>query len=191
MFETPLFSSETIELTAIDLEKDCVIESRWTHDMKYAGRRWASGIAKPAATFELKKDWEERIKTANEKKLSFNFAIRKRNEPESLLGFLIVHWIEWKNQIAYFSLLFENDEIEVQSGDEALYLLKQLAMDEWNIHYLMTVIPSYADTSISVLMKHGFQQDIIRRQACFYNGKYWDSITLGLINKDGIVGEAV
>lgn len=64
-------------------------------------------------------------------------------------------------------------------------------MDEWNIHYLNTVIPSYADTSISLLMKHGFHQDIIRRQACFFNGKYWDSITLGLIIKDGIVGEAV
>lgn len=67
MFETPLFSSETIELTVIEIEKDSATESRWTHDLKYAGRRWASGIAKPAATFELKKDWEERIKTANEK----------------------------------------------------------------------------------------------------------------------------
>ena len=62
IFQTPLFYSEKIEFTPIDLENDSAIESSWTHDLRYAQRRLGHGQTKPAAAFELKTDWEARIK---------------------------------------------------------------------------------------------------------------------------------
>ena len=191
MLNTPLFYTEKIELTPIDLEKDCEVESEWTRDLRYAYRRRGNGIAKPYAAFEVKSDWEKRIQKSNENKLCFSYAIRNRVKQPELIGFFLIGFIEWKNQLANFKIIFKDESTEINFLDDAILLMKHLMVDELNIHYSFTEIPAFAEFNINTLIKHGFKRDVTRRNAAFFDGKYWDQITLGFLSHQNYGGEGL
>ena len=129
MFNLQLFEGKTIFLTAVDAEKDAVIESGWTHQIYYA---WEVRERNPRTmnVKEVTKRMKDIQKEAEETKSKFYFAIRLK-EGNELLGFLLFPWIQWSNNSGAIRLFLGDSHLYATFGKEALCLgLVYAFMDE-------------------------------------------------------------
>jgi len=180
MLEQTLFDGDLIRLGPIDHEKDPEIESRWTHDSSFM-RLMYLDAARPRSVFEIKKQYEELEKKADENRDPFPFRIRAK-EDDRLVGLAEFHWIQWSNGAAGIRLgIGAAEDRRRGCGREALALLLRFAFSELNLYRLTALIPEYNSAALNLFRGAGFTPEINRRQAIQRDGRGWDLYYYGLL----------
>ncbi len=79
-------------------------------------------------------------------------------------------------------LIGEKDCWEKGYATEAIKLIVEYAFNKLNLHKITAGCYSPNKGSINAFKKAGFLQEGIRRQHCYFKGKYVDDVILGFIN---------
>ncbi len=181
--DTQLFEGKLIRLAPIDPERDAEIESKWMHNAEFARLVYAEPM-RPLSANVIKKKMEEANKDGQYPPSEFRFAIRTQGD-DRLIGFVRFLHIDWTNSGARFLLgiVDENDRSKGY-GTEAMQLALNYAFLEMNLHRLSTNVLECNDRALAFLHKHGFVDEVCRRQAVYRDGKYLDWIMLGLLRDE-------
>jgi len=181
--QTQLFEGALIRLAPIDHEKDAEVEARWTNDPHYL-HALESKPAQPVSPAQMKKKYEAIEKQLEESKNSFYFTIRSR-EDNRLLGFVRLEWIEWTHGTGNLKMgIGDAGERGKGYGSEALRLLLRYAFDELNLYRLSAMLGGDNPAGLRFFERHGFMQEVRRREALQRGGKFYDVVHLGLLAEE-------
>ena len=181
--QTQLFEGTTVRLAQYDHEKDPPIVSGWTHDISYL-RGFQLGAVRPLSAAAVKKQFEQVDKDLDGKRGLFHFALRLRLD-DRLLGVAEIHSVEWNIGNAFLRLGVGDPADRRQGyGGQALALLLRYAFHEINLFRVTATIPEYNQAGLALVQKHGFVEEVRRRQALRRDGRTWDLLMLGLLREE-------
>ena len=181
--QNQLFEGQDIRFGPIDHEKDPEIEARWTHDSDFM-RMMDVGPARPLSAAIVKKQYEKLEKQMEEEKNLYYFAIRAR-EDDHLIGRAVVQWIEWANAQGFIRLGIGSAGDRGRGyGSQALKMLLRFAFAELNLFRVSAIVPEYNTAAIRLLEKHGFVEEVRRRQSLERDGRRWDLLVFGLLSDE-------
>ena len=181
--QTPLFETQDVRLGPIDHEKDPEVESRWTHDSKFMRLMELKPVV-PLSPDVIKKKYDEIEKEEDEKRNSFYFTIRTR-EDDRLIGKAVFDWVDWANGNAYFQIGIGSGQHRGRGyGEQALSLLLRFAFAELNMFRVSCVIPEYCEAAIGLVRKFGFMEEVRRRKAILRDDRAWDLLAFGLLQSE-------
>lgn len=112
------------------------------------------------------------------------FSIR-RNEDNELLGCCGFVYINWVHRHADLSLYIGWEDAYIDDegyAEESCRLLLDYGFKELCLNKVWTEIYEFDDKKKTLYDKFGFHQDGLLRQNYWYNGKWWDSRILSLLN---------
>lgn len=190
----PLFDAQDIYLDAIDYEKDAPVESKWTHELEYL-RMLGPDLARPLSAAQIKKKYEAIEKDAEEHHNLYYFQVRHQPRPAGeaqdnsdagrLLGFCKLYWIDWAHGSGVIQLGIGNPEDRRKGyGSQVLRLLVRYGFDELNLHRISAHIPGYNLAALGLFQKHGFVEEVRRREVILRDGRRWDMVHLGILRPE-------
>jgi RimJ/RimL family protein N-acetyltransferase len=182
MIGKSLFIGENIEFTALDPEKDTEILSSWTRDQVFVQHLFEEPF-RQYAVYELKKKIKEKIKKADENQRGYFFAIRKKGEAE-IIGLLRFGWIFHSHQSGRLFLDFSTEECLLEFGNEALKMALRYAFMEMSLHRLWVEFSTHQIEEINLFEKAGFLREVQRRDASFFDGKYFDQVQYSILKPE-------
>lgn len=177
-----LYDGKLVSFTALDPEKDAETLSKWSNSPEFVYRNF-EGIYRQYSTSELKKKLKEDLKKADENRRDYYFAVRDK-ETERMVALSHIGWISASHQAAFLFLDFENEEVVARFSDEVIQMTLRYAFMELSLHRLSLFIPSYNEAEIDLYEKAGFLRESQRRQATFYDGKYYDELIYALLRPE-------
>ncbi len=180
LLEKSLFDGDLVRLGPIDHEKDPEIESRWSHDASFMRLMYLEPM-RPLSVFQIKKQYEELEKNADEHHNTFPFRVRAK-EDDRLVGLAEIHWLAWSCGSAFVRLGIGAEADRCKGyGREAFAMLLRYAFDELNLYRLSAIVPEYNAAARSLVEKFGFTQEIRRREGLNRDGRRWDLFVYGLL----------
>jgi RimJ/RimL family protein N-acetyltransferase len=182
MIETPLFQAEHIILTAVNAEEDAPVISHWSHNPDVA-RRLQDKPFKPMSTQEAKKFFEEREKEADEKRSSFNFAVRMKTD-RRMVGFLRIMSSGWTNQTGRLEAAIGDQDVRGSAEREMYTLALNYIFTELNLHRLTVNVPAYDYTTTAICEELGFTLEVTQREKVYHAGRYWDDLKYGILARE-------
>lgn len=182
-----LFQGDKICLTPIDHEKDPEIVARWTQNAEYQ-QMLDNDVVRPLSPAQVKKQFEALEKEAEESNNLFYYAVRllaTADQPERLIGFARLYWIEWTHGAGMIQLGIGDPADRRQGyGQEVLQLMLRYAFRELNLFRLSAIIPEYNYPTQALFQKMGFIEEVRRREALNRYGRRWDMLHMGLLQED-------
>jgi len=178
---TPLFDSEHLKLTPIDIEKDAPIEAPWTVDPDYA-RPLAGGV-QPQTVFSLKKIYADIRKRMDEQRDLIHFMLRQASDGR-LLGYLRFEDLFWSHQSACLVLRIANPADFQAYAAEALQLGLVYAFQEINTYRLSVSFAEYEAAERRLFEGAGFIPELRLRESRFRQGRYWDMLTYTMLRPE-------
>jgi RimJ/RimL family protein N-acetyltransferase len=182
MIGNSLFIGDQIEFTALDPEKDSEALSSWSSNPEFVAQ-FLEGPFRLYPVFELKKKMKEQLKKADETKRSYYFAIRKKEDP-ALIGLLKFGWILASAQVGKLFIEFGSGELWQKYGLEGLQMALRYAFMELSFHRVWMEIPGNNLEKIDLFEKTGFLREVQRREAVFFNGKYYDQLVYSILKPE-------
>lgn len=177
-----LFEGKQVVFTAIEIEKDAPIFSSWSLNPEFV-RHFLEGVFRPYSSSEIKKKLKEDLKKADETRNEYYFAVREK-EGERLVGLLRFGWVQASNQYAALLLDFESDEAAEKYFEETLKMALRYGFMELSLHRLYLEIPAYNETDINRYEGAGFLRESQRREAAFWDGKFYDLLLYALLKPE-------
>lgn len=178
MINTQLFTGKKIELTELDLEKDSPIIAEWTKD-PCTFKRIMDGKYRLVSAAAVKKSLTDTLKKSDERKDSFYFAVRTLGSQE-LVGFTRFPVFIPIHQFASLRLDFATSPALKEYGAETLRLMTYYGFMELNLFRIGTRVSACENEMMSLYEQFGFTRDIVRREANFHYGSYFDEIIFGM-----------
>lgn len=179
---TQLFQGELIRLAAPDPARDAEIEAQWTHDAELMRLMYAEPM-RPLSPNAIKKKYEDKNPDQHNPS-AIRFMIRAQSD-DRLVGFAHFLRIDWSNSGARLLLAIADEQARGKGfGTEAMRLALRYAFLEMNLYRLTTVALEYNARGIAFLRKHGFVDEVRRRQAVYRDGIYSDIVILGLLRDE-------
>ena len=111
----------------------------------------------------------------------------KRNEDEELIGCCGFVYINWVHRHADLSLYigWKDEYIDTKGfAEESCQLLFDYGFNELSLNKIWTEIYEFDDKKGALYDKIGFKQDGFLRENYWYNGKWWGSRILSLLNSE-------
>ena len=111
----------------------------------------------------------------------------KRNKDEMLLGCCGFVYINWLHRHADLSLYigYKGAYIDQEGyADESCKLLLQYGYNELCLNKVWSELYEFDEKKIALYTKLGFRQDGQLRQNYWYDGKWWDSMILSLLEAE-------
>ncbi len=184
MPESSLFEGKRVRLSPISLELDASIIANWTYDLEFA-RFFRDDPPRPLAIFEIKKQIEDWQKKSEERRNSFYFSIKLKNDVATLIGILRIPYVEWNNQFAILYIYIAEKKDEIEYFQETANLVLSFLYNELNIHSVGVLsITSDQVETINAYLKVGFSIDVRMRETQYRKGKYLDEFCLGLLRQN-------
>ncbi|HUG33311.1 MAG TPA: GNAT family protein [Anaerolineales bacterium] len=181
--DNQLFEGRDIRFGPIDHEKDPGIESAWTHDALFM-RMFDLSPARPMPAAMVKKQYEKLEKQVEEEKNLYYFSVRSKAD-DRLIGKAAIEWIEWTNSNAFLRLGIGAEEDRRNGyGSQALQMMLRFAFAELNLYRVTANVQEYNEPAIGLLQKHGFVEEVRRRQGLDRDGRRWDLLVFGLLKDE-------
>lgn len=103
-------------------------------------------------------------------------------ENEEYIGQIDLIKIDWVNRVGTLGIVIGNAEKLSQGyGTEAIKLIQDFAFNRLNLHKLDLEVREYNDRAIRCYKKCGFVEEGRIRQNFFIDGKYTDTIIMGIL----------
>ncbi len=136
---------------------------------------------KPITLTEEQK-WINSLETNNSEVV---FTIESiEQEGDIVIGSTGLHKINWINHSATFGIVIGRSEYWSKGyGSRVLKLVLEYGFNSLNLHRIESSVYSFNEKSIN-LHKKFFQQEGIKREAVYKNGKYHDVVYFGLLRKN-------
>ena len=182
MIGTSLFIGNKIELTALNPEKDAEALSAWSADQEFV-KEFMEGDYRPYSTAEFKKAIAEKIKKADERLSAYYFAIRPIGKPE-IVGLLIFGWLWSSHQTGRLFLFFEDESALREYGEDVLSLGLRYGFMELSLHRMWTELSEHNPAKLEIFEKAGFLREVQRREAFYFDGKYYDQLDYSLLKPE-------
>lgn len=173
----PLFESEHVLLTPIDIEKDAPVEAPWTLDPAYASILVAG--VRPLTVSGLKKLYKDIRKQADEKRDLVHFMLRHRPDTR-LMGSLRFEELYWPHQSGLMALRFGSETDFAACAAETLHLGMRYAFDELNLYHLRAVMLDDEVEQINLYETAGFTLEVRSRQCAYRHGRYHDRLVYAM-----------
>jgi RimJ/RimL family protein N-acetyltransferase len=182
MIGNSLFTGNLVEMTSLNPEKDMDALSSWTADQEFV-KEFLEGNFHPFAPFELKKAIIEKIKKADDHHSAYYFALRPLGKPD-LIGLLVYGWLWGPQQSGRLFLFFEDNDALVKYGEETLRLGLRYAFMELSLHRLWTELSEHNPKKLLLFEKAGFLREVQRKEALFFDGKYFDQLDYSILKPE-------
>lgn len=133
---------------------------------------------------DMQEKWYNNIVLNDDRTIMFS--IRDINSNE-LLGCCGLCYINWIGKHADLSLYIGYEESYIDEkgyAEEACELLFNYGFNEIGLNKIWTEIYEFDEKKYKLYEKMNFKQDGRLREQYFYDGKWWDSYILSLLNKD-------
>jgi RimJ/RimL family protein N-acetyltransferase len=182
MIGKSLFIGDLIEWTAVNPEKDAVELSNWTSNLQFSSQLFD----KPGrlyAVHEIKKKVKEQLKEADEKNNAFVFALRKKGTSE-IVGIVKFGWLQFSQQSARIFLDFASDEDLSLYGNEVVSMALRYGFMEMSLHRIWLMLSGHQEKDIALFESAGFLRENQRREASFYEGRYYDCLGYSLLKAE-------
>lgn len=177
-----LFEEGAIRLTALDPEKDAEVLSGWTQSPSFVKHHFR-GIFRPYMVSEVKKKMKETLKKAGERNLEFYFAVREV-ESGKIVGLVKFGCISGSNQVSWMYIDMVDEAAFSTHAKIVLQMALRYAFMELSLHRVGVDIPAYKEEEITLYEEAGFLRESQRRQAEFYNGKYYDQMVYAMLRSE-------
>lgn len=172
-----LFVGNRLRLAAYRPE-DAEIAVRWTEDAEYQ-RQMDTDYARPSTTHE-----QAEMLTSRRSPNSVNFALRML-EDDRLIGFVVIHSIEWNNQSGTLSIGIGDPEYRGKGlGGEALRLILNYAFNELNLFRVGLDVISTNERAIRAYHKAGFIEEGRMRASVYRDGQRADRILMSVLRDE-------
>ena len=136
----------------------------------------------------MQKNWFENI--VNGDNSTIMFAIRMSDTGE-LAGCCGLCYINWVHRHSDLSLYIGKDESYIDNegiAEESCKLLFDYGFHELGLNKIWTELYEFDHKKIDLYKKFGFQEDGFLRKQYFYEGKWWGSYILSLLNEEYKIG---
>ena len=139
-----------------------------------------TGIPYPVTLNEELK-WFEAISAFKD---SYRYAI-EAIEGSHYIGDCGINSIDWKNSVASTVIFIGNKEYWSKGyGTEAMQILLAFVFNQININKVRLNVYSFNERAIKSYEKCGFKKEGILRQEIFRDGKYHDTIVMGILREE-------
>lgn len=139
-----------------------------------------SGIPYPMTLNEELK-WFDAISAFKD---SYRFAIEAIDESH-YIGDCGFNSIDWKNSVASAVIFIGNKTYWGKGcGTEAMQILLSFAFNQININKVRLNVYSFNERAIKSYEKCGFKKEGVLRQEIYRDGKYYDTIVMGLLREE-------
>ena len=128
--------------------------------------------------------WFEEKVVADNTTLMFSV---KRNDDRELLGCTGFVYINWVHRHADLSLYIGWQDAYIDEegyAEESCRLLLDYGFNELCLNKIWTEIYEFDEKKKALYDKFGFQQDGLLRQNYWYDGKWWNSRILSILNSE-------
>lgn len=106
-------------------------------------------------------------------------------DSEEYIGQIDLIKIDWVNRIGTLGIVIGNTEnLGKGYGTEAIKLIQEFAFNRLNLHKLDLEVREYNDRAIKCYKKCGFVEEGRIRQNHFIDGKYTDTIFMGILKSE-------
>lgn len=173
-----MFNGKLVRLREYRKE-DIILRLSYINDPETL-RYLESGIPYPV-TYNEELKWFEAISAFND---SYRFAIE--TEADGLyIGDCGINSIDWKNSVASAVIFIGNRDYRGKGyGTEAMQLLMSFAFDQININKVRLNVYSFNEPAIKSYEKCGFKREGVLRQEIFRDGRYYDTIVMGILREE-------
>jgi RimJ/RimL family protein N-acetyltransferase len=182
MNQTPLFEGRNLRFDYLDIEKDPQVVAGWTYRLDVA-RRLTDKPAHPLTAFEVKKIFEEWQKDVEKSGNSYCFALRASADGR-LIGFLHIAYVAWVHGAAMFKLVLGEPEDWEHYSREALEMTLRYSFDELNLFRVSAHVEEHDEPAQNLYRWAQFFLEVRQRQAVYYNGRYWDRLSFGMLRPE-------
>ncbi|MBW1939397.1 MAG: GNAT family N-acetyltransferase [Deltaproteobacteria bacterium] len=116
--------------------------------------------------------------------LNIMFAIEKKFDRE-LIGCCGLTNINWKEGHGEVSIYIGEKKWQSKGyASDALRLLLEYGFKELRLHRIYGIIFEYNDASIKFFEKNGFEFEGRHREARFWDGKFYDELVYGILDRE-------
>jgi RimJ/RimL family protein N-acetyltransferase len=115
------------------------------------------------------------------------FSIRRLSDGVLLgcCGFVYVNWVHRHADLSLY-IGWKDAYIDAEGyAEESCQLLFDYGFKELGLNKIWTEIYEFDTKKRKLYEKLGFKQDGLLRENYFYDGRYWDSIIISILAKDG------
>ena len=174
--EAPIINIEG-ELVALGpLSRELIpLYLRWINDF---GTTRTLGIPMQPMTLEQETAWYDRAATGEER-YSFTIYDRKTWRPIGNCGLFDVDLRHRRAQVGI--MIGESGMRGRGCGTEAMRLLLDFAFTALGLHSVMLSVYAYNPAAYRSYQKAGFREIGRRREARWYNGRFWDEIFMDIL----------
>ncbi|MCL2519437.1 MAG: GNAT family N-acetyltransferase [Spirochaetaceae bacterium] len=116
---------------------------------------------------------------------TFDFAI-VRNEDDVYMGGCSVQKFDEIARIANIGIFLGKPYQRLGYGYEALSLLIRFIFNELNIRKIKLFVFSFNEAGIALYKKLGFKEEGVLKEELYREGRYHDSIVMGLFRRDWV-----
>jgi RimJ/RimL family protein N-acetyltransferase len=139
-----------------------------------------SGIPYPITLNEENKWFEAKSAFKD----SYKFAI-EAIDCGLYIGECGINSIDWKNSVASVVIFIGNKAYRGKGcGTEAMQILHSFIFNQININKVRLNVYSFNERAIKSYDKCGFKKEGVLRQEIFRDGKYYDTIVMGLLREE-------
>ena len=174
-----MIAGNKISLKAVE-RKDLEQLRNWRNNINF--RKYFREF-KEISDYEQEKWFDDKIKK-DDKTIMFSIRDLKNNV---LIGCCGLVYINWKDRHADLSLYIGKNDLYIDDNglaEESCKLLLDYAFSDIGLNKVWTEIYEFDQKKYNLFEKIGFSQDGILRQNYWFEGKWWNSIILSVLNKD-------
>lgn len=167
---------ERIYLSPMSVE-DAELYVKWLNDFSTSD---GVGHSKNMMNIENEREWlETTLKNGN-----FNFAI-VNIENDELIGNCGIDGINYADRTGTLGIFIGEEENRNKGyGTEVINLLLDYGFNYLNLHNIMLGVKSFNERAIACYKKAGFKEIGRRRESYFLNGKYYDDISMDILETE-------
>lgn len=176
-YRNQLLQGDKIRLRGTTESDRAIFAKWWNEDSLLLGNR-----SRLFPTYEEKNDQLFMEWSSNEKKDGFGLTIE--NHEGKVVGHLFCFGLTLPERIATLGIFIGPDYQGHGYGSEAMRKGIELAFEELNAHKVELNVFSYNDSAIHVYEKVGFVKEGVRRAASYHRGRYYDVITMGILEEE-------
>jgi RimJ/RimL family protein N-acetyltransferase len=133
----------------------------------------------PMTSHEEEK-WFESISALKD---TYKFAIETLEDKE-FIGGCSINAVDWKNRVATVGVFIGKNYWGKGYGTDAIKVLLSFIFLEMNMNKTRLITYSYNHRAIRSYKKCGFQVEGVLRQEVFRGGKYFDKISMGILQEE-------
>ena len=172
-----LLQGERIFLGPIS-EDDMGTYAHWFSDVELLRLTWTENIVPQSEASE-----RHRFQTHKDKD-EYGFNIRLRAD-DKLIGNVTIKPPDWRSRWAEIGITIGEKAYRSQGyGVEALNVALRYAFYELNLNRIELETPAYNEQALRAYKKTGFTQEVVKRQALYRDGVYYDLIIMSILKDE-------